>query len=292
MQGRGVLGVLVAVLVCALAPAANAATPASGSVASNGAQKVTFSGTVNPGTAAGGTTDDCFDSNDQPDPTSGCDFFNLDVSTTEGFYNALLGGVQVSLTGFAPFDIDLGIYKRNPNGSHGIQVTGSGNQPGEDERTTISAAKGSYILAMVPFAVGPLTSYQGVAEFRVKHAVLTIPQLNARGPAGLTNYRASHDKYISHSEPSIAMDPLNHDHLLAGSKMYDNLEKYFFKAGTYESFDGGRATAGRSLRASATPTTTSTIGWCRTSRWTSTTRATATRRRWTPPAAPPAPAGT
>jgi hypothetical protein len=36
------------------------------------------------------------------------------------------------------------------------------------------------------------------------------------------------------------MDPLNHNHLIAGSKQYDNLAKYLFKIGTYESFDGGR----------------------------------------------------
>jgi hypothetical protein len=36
------------------------------------------------------------------------------------------------------------------------------------------------------------------------------------------------------------MDPLNHNHLWAGSKMYQNLAKYLFKAGTYESKDGGR----------------------------------------------------
>jgi hypothetical protein len=36
------------------------------------------------------------------------------------------------------------------------------------------------------------------------------------------------------------MDPLDHNHLFAGSKMYENLPKYLFKAGTYESKDGGR----------------------------------------------------
>ena len=36
------------------------------------------------------------------------------------------------------------------------------------------------------------------------------------------------------------MDPLDHDHLMAGSKMYENNAKYLFKIGTYESHDGGR----------------------------------------------------
>ena len=36
------------------------------------------------------------------------------------------------------------------------------------------------------------------------------------------------------------MDPLDHNHLMAGSKMYENNAKYLFKVGTYESFDGGK----------------------------------------------------
>src|SRR4051812_17171417 len=241
MQCRGAAAAAITILACALTPAAaSAATPASATLAAGGTQKVTYSGTVNAGTASGGTTDDCFGPDHQPSPTSGCDFFKLDVSTPSGYYNNLLGGVQVGLTGFAPFDLDLGVYRRNSDGTRGLHVTGSGNAPGEDERTTIGSANGAYYLAIAPFAVPGVQSYSGTAEFNVKTPILTISQLNARGPAGLTNYRASHDKHLSHSEPSIAMDPLNHDHLLAGSKMYDNLEKYFFKAGTYESFDGGR----------------------------------------------------
>jgi hypothetical protein len=68
----------------------------------------------------------------------------------------------------------------------------------------------------------------------------TIADVNALAPPGAVNFRASHDGFTSHSEPSIAMDPLDHDHLIAGSKMYENNAKYLFKIGTYESFDGGR----------------------------------------------------
>jgi hypothetical protein len=237
----GTCAAIVAALIAIVLPAAaNAASPGSGAISATGAKKVTYSGQVTAGTAIGGTTDDCFDADGKPDPASGCDFFNLDVSVPAGYYNDLLGGVQVTLTGFKPADIDLGVYRRNPDGSHGTQVASSGAAPGVDERTTASAAKGAYYLVAVPFAIPGVQGYTGTASFNTKHAALTISQLNARGPAGVTNYRASHDSHISHSEPSIAMDPLNHDHLLAGSKMYDNLEKYFFKAGTYESFDGGR----------------------------------------------------
>jgi hypothetical protein len=245
--GRGGRRVLSGAL-CALAAAflaagsASAATPASATLSpdANGNGKTTWTGTIIGGTAAGGVSDDCFDADGKPDPNSGCDFYNLTVNVPSGFYAGFLGGVEVRLTGFAPFDLDLGIYRLNQDGSHGPEVTGSGNAPGEDERTTISAASGKYILAIVPFAAAPGTSYDGVAEFKVKKPVFTLAQLNQRTPGGEPNYRASRDKYNSHSEPTIVMDPLNHDHLVAGSKQYENLGEYLFKIGTYESFDGGK----------------------------------------------------
>ena len=201
---------------------------------------VSWNGTLMPGPATGGTSDDCFGEDARPDPASGCDFFVLDISVPDGFYEGFLGGVEVSLTGFAPTDVDLGIYRRNPDGKNGGRVAGSGNFPGEDERTTISAARGSYYVVAVPYAVLPAQSYQGTAKLNVKRTELSLAELNRLGPPGLPNYRASRDSYLSHSEPTIAMDPLNHDHLLAGSKMYENLGHYLFKIGTYESFDGGR----------------------------------------------------
>src|SRR5204863_557163 len=86
----------------------------------------------------------------------------------------------------------------------------------------------------------PGTKYNGAATFHLKPAKPSLAALNKQLGPGPRNYRASHDRYISHSEPSIAMDPRNHNHLLAGSKMYESLPRYLFKAGTYESFNGGR----------------------------------------------------
>jgi hypothetical protein len=234
----------VAFAVLAFAAPASASTPSSGTLTpdANNQGKLTFTGTMTAGTAVAGTTDDCFDADGKPDPSTGCDFFNLDVNVPSGFYDKLIGGVQVSITDFAPFDIDLGIYKRNPDGSRGSLRTGSGNAPGEDERTTIGRGAGPYIIALVPYAVAPGTSYAGTVEFSVKPG-LGLAALNEKAPAGLPNYRASRDQYNSHSEPSIAMDPRNHNHLVAGSKMYENLEHYLFKAGTYESIDGGKTWA-------------------------------------------------
>ncbi|HEX8066355.1 MAG TPA: sialidase family protein [Thermoleophilaceae bacterium] len=235
--------VCAAFVVAASGGAARAATPAEGTLAPNaeGAGKLAWSGSVGAGTASGGgTTDDCFTTAGAPDPSSGCDFFKLNVNVPDGFYEGFLGGVQIDVSGFAPFDLDLGVYRRKPDGSRGDFVIGSGNVPGEAERTTIPKASGAYLVVLVPYAAPPGQAYQGVASFGVKKADPPLDVLNRRLGEGPPNYRASHDQYNSHSEPSIAMDPLDGEHLIAGSKMYENLEHYLFKAGTYESFDGGR----------------------------------------------------
>src|SRR3954469_6907387 len=241
-MGRFTRYALVVLIALWVAPAfADAATPSSGTLSpdANNKGSITWTGTAGPGTAAGKSTDDCFDKDGKQDPLAGCDFYKLTVSVPSGFYNRLLGGVQVTIDGFAPADLDLGIYRIKPDGTKGDRVTGSGNAPGEPETTTISQASGDYLVAFVPFAaVGQ--SYNGKAEFVGKEANPTLAALNKKLGNGPTNYRASHDKYNSHSEPSISMDPLNHDHLIAGSKMYENLAHYLFKAGTYESFNGGR----------------------------------------------------
>jgi hypothetical protein len=208
---------------------------------SQGKGKVQWTGTTTVGTAgAGGTTDDCFDADDKPDPLSGCSFYKLTVNTPAGFYNRYLGGVQVTISGFAPADLDLTIYRLNADGTRGPQAGASGNAPGEDEGTTMPDANGTYLVTLVPYAAPPGQTYTGVAAFNLRVANPRLPTLNKRLGPGPKNYRASHDKYISHSEPSIAMDPLDHNHLFAGSKMYEDLPKYLFKAGTYESKDGGR----------------------------------------------------
>src|SRR3954452_22648006 len=221
---------------------ATAATPPSGTLKpdSSGKGSIAWTGNTTVGTDAAGDSDGCFDADGKPDATSGCDFFNLDVNVPDGFYNGFLGGVQVTIDGFGQSDLDLGIYQRKDDGSRGDRVTGSGNAPGEAERTTLSQASGAFIVAVVPFAVPATQSYTGKAEFVTKRANPTLAALNKKLGNGPQNFRASHDQYNSHSEPSISMDPLNHDHLIAGSKMYENLAHYLFKAGTYESFNGGR----------------------------------------------------
>ena len=88
-----------------------------------------------------------------------------------------------------------------------------------------------------PHAGPPNQAYKGAVHFVVRKKG-SIPALNAKAHPGFVNYRASNDRFTSHSEPTIAQDPLNPNHLMAGSKMYENNEDYLFKVGTYESFDG------------------------------------------------------
>ena len=241
MRARMGYVVLLATLLASTGPA-GAATPSSGALKpdSQGKGRLTWTGRVNIGTAAGGVAEDCFDAGDKPDATSGCDFFALDVTVPSGFYSGFLGGADVTVSGFGAADVDLGVFKRHADGTRGPAVTGSGNFPGEPEQTTIGTAQGSYYLVVVPYAAPPGQSYNGVVEFNLKKTLVSLTDLNRRLARPTKNYRASHDRYISHSEPHISLDPRNHDHLIAASKMYENLEKYFFKVGTYESFDGGR----------------------------------------------------
>src|SRR5207248_2711661 len=160
------------------------------------------------------------------------------------FYQHFIGGPQVKIANFggggvAP-DLDMYIYRRNADGSADLStLAGSSASENDPELYTIPKGAGSYYVVVVPFATGPAQTYDGSAQFIVKPRP-SIADVNARAPEGAINYRASHDGHNSHSEPTIAMDPLNHDHLLAGSKMYDNLPHYLFKIGTYESLDGGK----------------------------------------------------
>ena len=231
-----------AVATLLVAGTAQSATP-SGATLRPGKSRhgsVHWKGSVTVGTDFNGISDFCFGTDGRPDPTSGCDFYRLDVKTPSGFYKNFLGGVRVNLTNFGPYDLDLAIYNRNPDGTRGEPVTGSTNGPGTPETATIDAAQGSYWVVVVNYLAPNGQTYDASATFTGHPPKPTLAVLNRRIGAGPANYRASHDRYTSHSEPSIAMDPLNHRHLIAGSKMYQNNAEYLFKAGTYESFDGGR----------------------------------------------------
>ncbi len=245
--GRGryavaVIAGLTAALMCA--PGARAATPAAGTLSpdASGGGRVSWSGTARPGTA-GNTANEgasCFGADRRPLAASGCDFYSLDVTVPADFYRNNPGTVQVDLGAFGLSDLDLYVYRRNPDGTHGAFEAGDGQILGSSERVGIDRAAGAYYVVAVPFTVAGPQTYSGSAELVTRKGP-GIAELNRRAPAGVPNVRASRDRYTSHSEPTIAMDPLDHDHLIAGSKMYENNEKYLFKVGTYESFDGGRS---------------------------------------------------
>jgi hypothetical protein len=242
MMGR----VLTAVAVLAALVAvgiATAATPPGATLSpdANAEGMISWTGSVTAGTALA-TADEgesCFTGAGQPDPDTGCDFFRLDVSVPADFYRKYPGTVDLLVTGFGAADLDMYVYERLADGRRGEFVAGDGDGPGMDEDLAIDKAEGAYYVVVVPYIVPGGQDYTGEAKFVTREGP-TIDELNRRAPPGVRNYRASRDRYISHSEPVIAMDPLDHDHLMAGSKMYENNENYLFKVGTYESFDGGR----------------------------------------------------
>jgi hypothetical protein len=230
---------------------AQAATPAQGTLTSNAqgkANTVKWKGSVHPGAESGSQDQGvgCFGTDNKPgNPTiTGCDIFTIKVNVPKGFYSHFIGGPQMKISNFngggvAP-DIDMYIYRRKADGTADLSsLAGSSATENGVEQYTVAKGSGSYYVVVVPFATAPTQSYDGEVKLVLKHR-LSIAAVNARAPKGPVNYRASHDGRLSHSEPTIAMDPLNHKHLIAGSKMYDNLPKYLFKIGAYESFDGGK----------------------------------------------------
>jgi hypothetical protein len=250
------LGSAFAAVTVALALAAvpaGAASPPSGTlkVSKQGKGKLSWKGTVGSTPASlGATTDACF-TDRKPDPAAtGCDFFTLKVDAPESIIQGFIGDIAVKVGGFAgATDLDLGVYVRNPDGTVGYPIAAtpeedqSGQAAGVPEEFPIENPTGpakQYYLVIVPYTAAPGTPYNGSVEFELKPAKPSLKALNKRIGLGPKNYRASHDRFVSHSEPSIAMDPTNHNHLIAGSKMYEALPRYLFKAGTYESRDGGK----------------------------------------------------
>jgi hypothetical protein len=238
-----IAGLLSVVVFAALAASAAAAVPPGATLTpdASGAGSVAWTGTVN----AGGETlkadqgAACFGADARPSPASGCDFFSLDVAVDEAFYRSHPGAVGVNATGFGLSDLDLYVYRRNADGTRGDFVTGDGQMLGVDENAAIDRASGAYYVVLTPYTTLGPQNYRATARLVTRQGP-SLAEIERNAPRGLPNFRASRDKYTSHSEPTIAMDPLDHDHLIAASKMYENNEKYLFKVGTYESRDGGR----------------------------------------------------
>ena len=235
---------LALVAACASAPVAVAANPPAATLTpdASGAGTLSWSGSVSPGTetlvADEGAR--CFGGDGKPAAASGCDVFALDVAVPENFYSDHPGALSIRVDGFGLLaDLDLYVYKRNADGTRGDFVTGDGQTLGAAENAGIDKAAGLYYVVVTPYTSLGAQTYNAKAVLVTRQGP-PLAELEKAAPAGVPNYRASHDAYTSHSEPTIAMDPLDHDHLIAGSKMYENNDKYLFKIGTYESKDGGR----------------------------------------------------
>jgi hypothetical protein len=244
---RGVRSWVVAfasvIASAALVAPAHAASPAAATLTPDaaGGGAVAWTGRVTLGTeslvADQGAR--CFGADGRPNPASGCDVFALDVAADAAFYKDHPGAVTVTASDFGIADLDLYVYKRNADGTRGDFASGDGQILGVAERAALDKASGSYYVVVTPYTtLGPQT-YKASAQLVTRQGP-NLAEAEHNAPAGLPNFRASRDKFTSHSEPTIAMDPLDHNHLMAGSKMYENNDKYLFKIGTYESHDGGR----------------------------------------------------
>jgi hypothetical protein len=236
---RGLLVMAVVALVAAVP--ARAATPESAALEPS-KPSASWAGAASPGLESGvgfgGSF--CFDGEGQPDPSSGCDFFAVTVKVPKDFYRLNPGALDLRVTDFGTGDLDMWLYERRPDGSAGEFVGGDGDVAGEPEDFVLDKAEGSFWVVVTNYLGTPDQSYKGAANLVVRTKG-SISELNARAHPGFRNHRASSDRFTSHSEPTVAQDPLNPNHLMAGSKMYENNEAYLFKVGTYESFDGGRS---------------------------------------------------
>ena len=234
-------GLLTAgVLWLSLSGAAGAATPPSATLDPKNSSAA-WEGAASPGleTGVGFGGSFCFDAEGQPDPSSGCDHFAVTVNVPKDFYRLNPGALDLRVADFGTTDLDMWVYERRKDGSAGEFVGGDGDIAGEPEDFVLDKPDGSYWVVVTNYLGPPNQTYKGIANLVVRRKG-SIPELNAKAHPGFVNYRASRDRFTSHSEPTIAQDPLNPNHLMAGSKMYENNDAYLFKVGTYESFDGGR----------------------------------------------------
>ena len=184
--------------------------------------------------------DNCFDATGHPNPRTpsgpaACEVFTLQVTVPAGFWTTNSGGAKLDFV-VGNNDFDYYVYAKNLDGTVGAFVTSSATGSiGDDEHVLIDKADGAYYVAAAAFTT--VSTYDGHASFFLG---ATIPNTPPKVKGGLTNYRASHDIFTSHSEPHMVMNPLNHANLVAGSKMYVNNKHYLFRIGMYSSFDGGR----------------------------------------------------
>jgi hypothetical protein len=239
---RRALGAAFAVAMF-VAPTAEAAEPPSGTIAPGG--ELTYQGqfyaaAANVSNTAGDQL--CAPSYpggpDDPGAVPGvhqCDVFEVTVDVPEGFWGTNKGGIEIDIEwASADNDFDMYVYRKPPPGEPVGPPVGSSAAGGTtSEHVQLSNAEGTYLVRVNPFSVVN-SDYSGKIGFFSRDPIPTVP-------GGIDQFRASSTGFLSYSEPHIAVDPLDPSHLVAGSKMYQNLPEYLFKIGTFASFDGGRS---------------------------------------------------
>ncbi|MBA3299114.1 MAG: hypothetical protein H0U24_03440, partial [Thermoleophilaceae bacterium] len=153
----GCVSALIALAMLVGAGISQSATPPGGTLRpdANGAGSIGWTGIARTGSAAN-TADEgesCFGADRRPSGPSGCDLFRLDVTVPADFYRNNPGSVQIDVGGFGVSDLDLYVYKRNPDGTRGDFVAGDGQLVGLEERVAVDRAEGAYYVAVVPYTV-------------------------------------------------------------------------------------------------------------------------------------------
>ena len=143
---------------------ASAASPASGNVGETAPlaewQGATFTAATNAGNVQG-----CFDLSGRPGPavTTGpaaCDVFTVSVGLAPSYWQDKSGGLKVSIAGSE--DVDLYIYRRNPDGTRGALVADAATSS-VSESVLIEDATGDYYVVTIPYTVVS-SGYRGSAE--------------------------------------------------------------------------------------------------------------------------------
>jgi hypothetical protein len=227
---------LFSMVVLALAPAARAASPPAATITPTsgpiGWQGAFFAAAAN------------VDNLTEPPKCAGdpgaipgfhqCDTFELRVNAP-GYWSTHKGGVKIEITwADSSNDFDMYVYRKPaPGAPLGNPVGSSAEGDTTEEHVVLYSPEGAYLVRVVPYTVTG-SDYKGKASI---FNLAPIPSV----PGGVDQFRASHDEFNSHSEPHVAIDPLDPEHLIAGSKQYQNLEAYKFKIGTYATFNGGHS---------------------------------------------------
>ena len=240
MRRFAVLCASVSLVVTALAPPVLAADPSAGTITPDGGP-VTWTGafTVVGGNVSNTTgTQTCEDDLGGIPVVHACDVFTLTVAVPAGHWDANNGGVRITIRwGSVDNDFDMYVYEANPDGSAGNVVGSSAQGSTTSESVLLIEPAGTYLVRVNPWLV-VADQYTGTAEF----IALDDAPSSKKGSSGqIAPVRASSGPYLSYSEPHIAMNPLDPNNLVAGSKFYQNLPDYRFKIGTFVSFDGGRS---------------------------------------------------